>query len=59
MRIGNNVKIQSYALVYEPAVVADGVFIGPAAILTNDVYPGAVDERGDPKSAAGWEGPLL
>ena len=37
--IGNNVKLQNYALVYEPATLEDDVFIGPAAVLTNDLYP--------------------
>jgi len=55
VRIGNNVKIQNLALVYDPAVIGDGVFIGPGAILTNDVYPRAVDPSGELKSADGWE----
>jgi UDP-3-O-[3-hydroxymyristoyl] glucosamine N-acyltransferase len=37
VEIGGHVKIQNYALVYEPARLEDGVFIGPAAVLTNDV----------------------
>ena len=41
--IGDNVKLQNYALVYEPARLEDGVFIGPAAVLTNDLYPRSVD----------------
>src|SRR5580693_2738 len=40
--IGNNVKLQNYALVYEPAHLEDAVFIGPSAVLTNDVYPRSV-----------------
>ena len=36
--IGNQVKLQNYALVYEPARLEDQVFIGPAAILTNDPF---------------------
>src|SRR5690606_39399117 len=32
VRIGSRVKIQNHALVYEPARLADGVFIGPAAV---------------------------
>ena len=53
--IGNNVKIQNLALVYDPATLADGVFIGPGAILTNDVYPRAVEPDGSPKDASGWD----
>jgi len=53
--IGDNCKIQNYALVYEPAVLAAGVFIGPAAVLTNDEFPRAVNPDGTSKSASDWE----
>lgn len=53
--VGDNCKIQNYALVYEPAQLADGVFIGPAAVLTNDQYPRAINSDGTPKSAHDWE----
>jgi UDP-2-acetamido-3-amino-2,3-dideoxy-glucuronate N-acetyltransferase len=52
--IGNNVKLQNYALVYEPARLEDGVFIGPAAVLTNDTYPRSVDVSGKLKRSADW-----
>lgn len=54
VQIGSNVKLQNYALVYEPAVLADGVFVGPAAVLTNDEFPRAVDPDGNLKSASDW-----
>jgi len=53
--IGDNCKIQNYALVYEPARLADGVFIGPAVVLTNDTYPRAINPEGALKSAHEWE----
>ena len=53
--IGNNVKLQNYALVYEPAQLEDGVFIGPAAVLTNDLYPRSVDLAGKLKRPADWD----
>jgi UDP-2-acetamido-3-amino-2,3-dideoxy-glucuronate N-acetyltransferase len=53
--VGNDVKIQNYALVYEPATLGDGVFIGPAVVLTNDRYPRSVDAGGQQKTAAGWD----
>jgi UDP-2-acetamido-3-amino-2,3-dideoxy-glucuronate N-acetyltransferase len=53
--IGDNVKLQNYALVYEPARLEDGVFIGPAAVLTNDLFPRAVDVTGRLKRPADWE----
>lgn len=52
--VGDNCKIQNYALVYEPAVLEDGVFIGPAVVLTNDQYPRAINEDGTQKSADDW-----
>jgi UDP-2-acetamido-3-amino-2,3-dideoxy-glucuronate N-acetyltransferase len=54
VRIGDNVKLQNYALVYEPARLADGVFIGPAAVLTNDEYPRAVTPDGRLKGGDDW-----
>ncbi|TDE15891.1 acyltransferase [Jiangella asiatica] len=55
VRVGDNCKIQNYALVYEPAVLEDGVFVGPAAVLTNDTFPRAVNPDGSAKSAADWD----
>jgi UDP-2-acetamido-3-amino-2,3-dideoxy-glucuronate N-acetyltransferase len=53
--IGDNVKLQNYALVYEPSRLEDGVFIGPAAVLTNDRFPRSVDVAGKLKRAADWD----
>lgn len=55
VRMGDNCKVQNHALVYEPAVLGDGVFIGPAVVLTNDTYPRAINPDGSLKSAADWE----
>jgi UDP-2-acetamido-3-amino-2,3-dideoxy-glucuronate N-acetyltransferase len=55
VRIGDHCKIQNYALVYDPAVVDDGVFIGPAVVLTNDRYPRAVSPDGALRSADDWD----
>lgn len=52
--VGKNCKIQNSALVYEPAEINDGVFIGPGAILTNDQYPRAVNPDGTIKSSDDW-----
>ncbi|RCG31523.1 N-acetyltransferase [Sphaerisporangium album] len=54
VRMGDRVKLQNYALVYEPAVLEDGVFIGPAAVLTNDVYPRSTDVDGALKRDGDW-----
>ena len=53
--IGDNVKLQNYALVYEPARLEDGVFIGPAAVLTNDLHPRSSDVDGKLKRPADWD----
>jgi len=55
VRMGDNCKVQNYALVYEPAQLGDGVFIGPAVVLTNDTYPRAINPDGSAKSASDWE----
>jgi UDP-2-acetamido-3-amino-2,3-dideoxy-glucuronate N-acetyltransferase len=52
--IGDNVKLQNYALVYEPSRLEDNVFIGPAVVLTNDVYPRSVDVSGKLKRPEDW-----
>ena len=53
--LGSNCKVQNYALVYEPATLGDGVFVGPAVVLTNDTYPRAISPDGSLKSSADWE----
>lgn len=55
VRIGRNVKLQNYALVYEPATIGDGVFVGPAVVLTNDLNPRSVDPAGNRKSGHDWD----
>ncbi len=55
VRIGANSKIQNQALVYEPADLAAGVFIGPAAVLTNDRLPRAVNPDLSQKVADEWD----
>jgi acetyltransferase-like isoleucine patch superfamily enzyme len=52
--LGDACKVQNYALVYEPAVVGDGVFIGPAVVFTNDEFPRAANPDGTLKSADDW-----
>ena len=53
--IGDRVKLQNYALVYEPAQLEAGVFIGPAAVLTNDQFPRSVDVTGNLKRPGDWD----
>ena len=55
VRLGRRCKVQNYALLYEPAWLGDGVFVGPAAVFTNDRYPRAVTPEGSVKTAGDWE----
>ncbi|WP_346034326.1 acyltransferase [Dietzia natronolimnaea] len=55
VKMGDNCKLQNYALVYEPAELEDGVFVGPAAVFTNDHYPRSISPDGSPKRADDWE----
>ena len=52
--MGANCKVQNDAMVYEPAVLEDGAFIGPNVVLTNDQYPRAINPDGTIKSASDW-----
>lgn len=53
--IGERCKIQNNALVFAPARLGNGVFIGPAAVLSNDRNPRAVAPDGSSKTAAEWK----
>lgn len=53
--LGDNCKVQNYALLYAPARLAAGVFVGPAAVFTNDTNPRAVTPDGSLKAAADWD----
>lgn len=55
VQMGDHCKVQNYALVYEPARLGTGVFIGPAVVLTNDTFPRAINPDGSIKSGADWE----
>lgn len=55
VRLGDRVKVQNLAQVYEPAMVEDGVFIGPAAVLTNDLYPRAIRPDGSRVDPSHWQ----
>ncbi len=60
VKVGNNVKIQNGAYLYHGLTVEDGVFIGPRAVFTNDVYPRAINLDGSLKGNSDWEvGPIV
>lgn len=59
VKVGNNVKIQNGCYLYHGLTVADGVFIGPRVVFTNDVYPRAISPDGQLKGNDDWEvGPI-
>lgn len=53
--VGDDCKVQNQALVYHPAVLGNGVFVGPAACLTNDRYPRAISPDGALKGSDDWD----
>ena len=53
--LGDDCKVQNQALIYQPAVLGNGVFVGPAACFTNDLYPRAVTPDGVRKTASDWD----
>jgi len=55
VRVGLNSKIQNFALIYEPAELGVGVFVGPGVVLTNDHRPRAVNPDGSLKTLKDWE----
>lgn len=55
VQVGDSCKIQNHALIYEPSVLEDGVFVGPAAVFTNDHLPRAITPEGVLKQPSDWE----
>jgi len=53
--VGDNCKIQNNALIYAPAILENGVFVGPAVIFTNDTFPRAINPDGSLKSGDDWD----
>ena len=53
--VGDNVKIQNNASVYEGTTLEDGVFVGPHVVFTNDKVPRAVNPDGSLKARTDWE----
>lgn len=52
--VGDNCKIQNNSLLYSPASLGNGVFVGPGAVLTNDVFPRAINPDGSRKKLTDW-----
>jgi UDP-2-acetamido-3-amino-2,3-dideoxy-glucuronate N-acetyltransferase len=54
VKVGSNVKIQNGCYLYHGLTVEDGVFIGPRACMTNDMYPRAINPDGSLKGNDDW-----
>jgi acetyltransferase-like isoleucine patch superfamily enzyme len=52
--VGNQVKLQNRVSIYRGVTLEDGVFVGPHATFTNDLYPRAVTPDGVPVSEEDW-----
>ena len=52
--LGDDCKVQNHAPIYQPSVVGNGVFVGPAVGFTNVRYPRAVTPHGIRKSSSDW-----
>ena len=53
--VGKRCKIQAFAFIPEGVSIGDGVFIGPHACFTNDLFPAAITLGGELKSPDDWE----
>ena len=53
--VGDRCKVQNAALLYRGTRLGTGVFVGPAAVLTNDVLPRAIRPGGEPLTDADWD----
>ncbi len=59
VQIGDRCKLQNGVYLYHGATLADGVFVGPGVILTNDRRPRAINPDGALKTDADWAvGPI-
>jgi|SRR5579884_63300 len=53
--VGDDCKFQNYACVYHGVEIGRGVFVGPHAVFTNDVYPRATDPSFGLLKDGDWE----
>jgi UDP-2-acetamido-3-amino-2,3-dideoxy-glucuronate N-acetyltransferase len=53
--LGDCVKVQNNANLYEGVELGDGVFVGPAVVFTNDRVPRAITPTGRLKETTDWE----
>jgi UDP-2-acetamido-3-amino-2,3-dideoxy-glucuronate N-acetyltransferase len=53
--LGRNVKVEAFAFIPTGVQIEDDAFIGPHVCFTNDRYPRAVGETGQPLVGGEWE----
>jgi UDP-2-acetamido-3-amino-2,3-dideoxy-glucuronate N-acetyltransferase len=53
--IGARSKLQNHALVYAPARLGRGVFVGPGVVFTNDTFPRSITPDGELKRGSDWD----
>jgi acetyltransferase-like isoleucine patch superfamily enzyme len=54
VRVGKRVKIQPFAFIPEGVTIGDACFIGPHVCFTNDLYPRATNDAGEPAGPGEW-----
>ena len=52
--LGKNVKVEAFAFIPTGVTIEDGAFIGPHVCFTNDRYPRATSEAGEPLGPEDW-----
>ena len=55
VKIGKNCKISSHTFICEGVTIEDGVFIGHNVTFINDLYPRAINEKGELQTEEDWE----
>jgi UDP-2-acetamido-3-amino-2,3-dideoxy-glucuronate N-acetyltransferase len=53
--LGKNIKVEAFAFIPSGVTIEDGAFIGPHVCFTNDRYPKAVSDEGEPLGADDWQ----
>jgi UDP-2-acetamido-3-amino-2,3-dideoxy-glucuronate N-acetyltransferase len=53
--VGSRVKLENRVSIFQGALIADGVFIGPHSCLLNDRLPRAITPEGALKTRADWQ----
>jgi len=53
--VGRSVKVEAFAFIPSGVTIEDEVFIGPHVCFTNDLYPAAAGEDGQPLGSDDWE----